>query len=799
MVPAGGAVHRAGPAAAGADGATFGLLLRRARSAAALSQEQLAARAGMSARAVSDLERGVHRRPHLESVRLLADALALDAAGRAALLEAARTFPVDPTARRELRRLAPLPVPPTRLVGRGRERAVLTDLLRGDEVRLVTLTGPGGSGKTRLAIAVAEGVAVADAFPDGVGFVDLAPITDPGLVATTIAHAVGERAPGAAEATDALVAVLEGKRLLLVLDNMEHVIEAAPVVAVLLGSLPDLRVLATSREPLRLRGEREFPVPPLPLPEPPMNLDGAPDLATMATSEAVTLFVERARDARPDFALDAGNAAAVAAICRRLDGLPLALELAAARLRGLPLLALHERLERSLPLLVGGPRDAPARQRSLQETIAWSYDGLPAAEQTLCRRLGVFANGWTIAAAEAVTPLGDDLDVLAVLGSLADKHLIRLDETRSEPRYRMLETIREFARDRLAEDGDEQTAARRAHAAYYAALVDAAGSGLSIGVLADVARVDADLDNLRAALAWLIEDDAMETALPLAGRLGDYWTFSGGHFAEGRAWLERVVARGATASASARAAGYFGIAILAIHQADLGAARAAATAGLELARAANDPRLISINAYQLGSVEASEGRREEAMALAREALAAARAAGDAGEAAWAWQLLGIERHAAGDLAGAVAAFEEALAIFRDATGRVPTLERLALTTRALGDPRRAAALFGEALALRSGAGAVGGMDGELIGLADLALAAGRPAAAARLLGAADAFDRRLGYAPFRDLPALKAETLAAAKQRLDPAAFAQAWEEGSALPPDDALAEALALAAALAA
>ena len=769
----------------GSDAGTFSRLLRQARTAAALSQEELAERAGVSARGVSDLERGLRRAPRLETVRMLADALGLDAAGRAALLAAARA----PVADADSASSSPgLPEPPTRLIGREREVAQLSRLLGDDGVRLLTLTGPGGSGKTRLAIAAAK--ESGDGFPDGVVFVDLAPLADPSLVLASIAQGVGLRTPGA-DLAAAMRAFLAGKRMLLLLDNFEHVLDAAGVVADLVRALPALTVLTTSREPLRLRGEREFAVQPLDVPDAGSVVE--PD--RLLESGAVSLLVERVRDVRADFALTPENAPVVVDICRRLDGLPLALELAAARVRGLPLSLLRERLEAALPLLTDGARDAPTRQRSLRDTIAWSFDLLSPEEQTLFRRLGVFVGGWTLEAGEAVAAV-EGIDVLGGIASLVDKSLVRLDESGPAPRYRMLETVREFALDRLDQSG-EGIAIRRAHATFFADLVIAAESGLSAGVLADVARVTSDIDNLRAALAWLLDRDDAETALRVAASLSEYWTFAGGHFSEGLAWLERALALGSDASLSARAAGYYGIAILALHQADLSKARSASATGLALARSASDPMRIFGNAFMLSSVEGGEGRRAEAMALALEAAAAARAAGNRNWIGWTLLLVGAERHAAGDLAGAVTAFEEARDVFRAIEGRwgeADVTNLLAFAVQEQGDLRRAASLHAQALILRREVGAATGIQNEFIGLADIARETGDLDTAAFLLGAADAWRERFGYAPFREGPRITRDAEQTGREVLGEEAFARAWDRGRSLATDDVIAEALAVA-----
>ncbi|MDF2760135.1 MAG: hypothetical protein K0S99_2769, partial [Thermomicrobiales bacterium] len=433
------------------DPSRVGELLRQHRIAAALSQEALAERAGLSVRAIGDLERGVHQVPRLETVRLLADALALGEARRAELLAAAHPQVRASVDRQRERSQSParLPVPPTRLIGRETEVAAMGHLLAQDDVRLMTVTGPGGVGRTRLALHAAADLL--GTFPDGVWFVDLAPVADPALVPAAIAQVLGVRAEGSQPLVQVLSAFLRAKAMLLVLDNFEHVLDAAPVVSGLLRDAPGLKVIATSRAPLRLRGEREIPIAPLPVPDPRCH----ESLEHLSHYDAVRLFVARAQDARPDFTMTNETAPAVAEICARLDGLPLAIELAAARVKLLSPPALLSRLDRRLPLLTDGARDAPARQQTLGSTIAWSYDLLSPSEQALFCRLTVFARGIALDAAEDAVNLSGDVDVLSGLAALVDESLLRESESvLGEPRFTMLETIREFGLDALTESGE---------------------------------------------------------------------------------------------------------------------------------------------------------------------------------------------------------------------------------------------------------------------------------------------------------------------------------------------------------
>jgi predicted ATPase/transcriptional regulator with XRE-family HTH domain len=462
-------------------------MLRAFRLAAGLSQEALAERTGLSARGISDLERGIHQAPYQQTLAQLLDGLGLDEEQRAALTAAARR-PARTGGRpagRDGAGAHHLPEEATSFLGRAGELATVTSLLRRPDVRMVTLTGPGGSGKTRLAVRAAG--RLLDDFADGVCLVSLAALTDPQVVPSAVAAALGLRETEGHSPAEAVLDHLRPRDLLLVLDNFEQLTDAAWLLTELLEHCPRLRLLVTSRAVLHLSWEFVLEVPPLRVPD--LSRGGDQDYAALARYEGVALFVERALAADATFAVTGENARAIAEICSRLDGLPLAIELAAARLRVLPPAALLERLSSRLTLLVGGAKDRPTRQQTLRAAIDWSYSLLDEHEQRLFARLGVFAAGCTVAAAEAVCPVAGDLSagVLDGVASLVDKSLLRRREHGSdrlpagpsepgadpEPHLGMLETIREYALERLAAS-DEEPVIREQHAAYYLSVAEQA-------------------------------------------------------------------------------------------------------------------------------------------------------------------------------------------------------------------------------------------------------------------------------------------------------------------------------------
>jgi predicted ATPase/DNA-binding CsgD family transcriptional regulator/transcriptional regulator with XRE-family HTH domain len=842
-VASGGGGPPDGPAAA----ASFGTELRRLRVRAGLTREGLAERAGLGVATLAALEGGQRRHPYPNTVVALAEALGLAADDRAQLLRLASgaaaqeppppaptpTTPV-PTSRPAAR--VRLPVPATPLIGREAEvmaAAALLDPARS-AVRLLTLTGPGGVGKTRLALAVAA--ALVEAYSHGAVFVDLAPLRDPRLVPAAIAHAVELRESGGRSARELLLDHLRDRQALLVLDNFEHLLGAAPLLAELLAGCPQLALLVTSRAALRLRGEQRFPVPPLAAPAEWPPSDELAGLAATVASPAVRLFVERAQAVAPDFVLDLANAPAVAAICRRLDGMPLAIELAAARVGLLGPEALLRRLEHRLPLLTGGAADLPERQQTLRHTLAWSHDLLGPAEQALFRRLAVFAAGWTLEAAEALCAGADPApeEVLDHLQRLVDHSLVRrLGDAASEPRFAMLETVREYGLERLAE-AHEEAAVRARHRDWFLAMAEqVAPERLDPG---HVGGLEREQDNLRGALRWSIQAGDPDLGLRLAIAAWPLW-YLRNRYTEGRAWFAELLALpSAVGPSRCRAlafAGYLaysqgdyaeaeatleraavqarecadaeGAAICLLFRGNVARARgdlASAGALLETAKQALDqlrsPVWRAVASLLLALTRLEQGELAEAERWGAAALDHFRAQQHTWGTARSLELLGRTAGRRGDLSAARRRHEESLALLRELDDRQGLVWAETFVAHAALDQGGAAdawPLLHEGLRLAREAGDRLAMARVFEGLVRL-LAPSEPERAVLLASVAAGLRGKLGAEPYRSERERLAASLAHARAVLGATDYERAWAEGARLGLEAAFAAAAAARAA---
>jgi predicted ATPase/class 3 adenylate cyclase/DNA-binding CsgD family transcriptional regulator/Tfp pilus assembly protein PilF len=722
-----------------------------------------------------------------------------------------------------------LPIQPTLLLGREREVAAVTALLRREDVRLVTLTGTGGVGKTRLALEVAA--AVNTDFADGICFVALAPLIDPGLVLSTIAQALGVREQGSRPLLACLQDHLREQHLLLLLDNFEQIVSAAPIVTALLAAAPRVHALVTSRAALHLSGEHEFVVPPLSLPD----LRDLPPPDRLSEYGAVSLFIARAQAVHSAFALTAENAPFIAAICQQVDGLPLAIELAAGRSKLLSPQALLPRLQSRLTLLVGGARDLPVRQQTLRQTIDWSYDLLEEHEQRLFRRLAVFVGGCTLEAAEAICHGQRDLeeDLLDGVARLVDQSLLRHEtQANGEPRLLLLETIRDYGLERLKASGEADTL-RRQHATFFLQLaLEADAKSRSAEQSLWYNRLEADHDNLRAALRWTLERKEAEMGLQLAGGLYSLWRLRD-HLREGRNWLAQVLAQpGAQARTAARAQALRALGFLAFVQGDfpeaqrlleqsvsigreLGAAgrrelaHALATLAhvsllqghLSAARElAEESRLVfqeveeawgtALALHHQGRATVELGAPLAARSLLEESATLFRMIGDRQLLAQSLNTLGLVALRQGDHGAARAQFEEALAVAREMGDKkfiAEALTHLGTVALRMGASHESRLFYQQSLALNRDQGYKEGIAEDLAGLAEGASLLGHVEQAACLFGAVESLREAsgIGLSPLRRTEYDR--TVESIRAQLDEAAFVEAWARGRAMPLEQAM------------
>lgn len=756
---------------------SFGRLLKRYRRSARLTQETLAVRVGYSPNYISMLERGV-RLPAPATVDALAKALDLTSADRTTLDAAARGQSKETSV------VPHLSVAQGRLIGREQDAALIMSLLQQSDVRLMTLIGPGGVGKTRLAEQIAA--VLSDDFSDGMLFVDLSPVNDPERVPSAIAQALELREASGELIQYRLLGYLRKKEMLLLLDTLERVLDAAAFISNLLIQCPHIKILATSRAPLRLREEQQFQVQPLTFPTS-TSLLSTDDLLRFS---AVALFVHRTRLVKPDFKNDNDSLRIIADICRRLDGLPLAIELAAARVKHLPLSELRDQSVHRLEILTGGPRDVPERQQRMSDTIAWSYELLNPTEQGIFRKLSIFVGSWSLQAAQFMCSADvEHANLLDALRVLVDNSLVTL----SEARYRMLDTIREFAQEQLALSGEAQAIHQR-HADYYLYFAQQAAPALEGGQLSEWhRRLELEEENLRAALYWLMESDETELALRLAGSIWRYWQRQG-NLGEGRRWLEEGLVKGKDISKEVRANALWAAIWLAYHQGDYVRANEESVEYLPLAREINDALSVRNALTGLGVTSVAQGRYDEGVAYLRESLEICRGVGKNWHLGTSLLILGQTLMHLGDPQEAVLLLEEALAVYRELGNKAfvaRTKGYLGYAALLRSDYKLAENYFRQSLREFFELHETMGIAEGLEGLAATFAVTDRADRTARLAAAAGVIRETIAAQALPLDRNIFQEYIQQARNAIGPEAWRIAWDEGSTMSTGEAVALAL--------
>ena len=699
---------------------------------------------------------------------------------------------VEPAPRTPERPSHNLPLELSSFVGREKELAEVQRLL--ENTRLLTLTGSGGCGKTRLALAAAG--ELVEGFEDGVWMVELASLADPALVPHSVASTLGVREQPGRTPTGTLSDHLRIRKILLVLDNCEHLVEAcAELAEALLRACPELRVLATSREALGIPGEVAWLVPSLSLPD----IRRLPDIESLARYESAHLFVERTAAVKPTFELTEQNAEAVAQVCYRLDGIPLAIELAAARAKVLPVEQIADRLDDSFALLSAGGRTAMPRHKTLHATMDWSHELLPDEERALLRRLSVFAGGFSLEAAESVC-VGVDLErdgVLDLLSHLVDKSLVTAQEESGEARYRLLETVRQYGSEKLWESGEAEQVRER-HAGYYLALAEEAEPELKgERQVAWLERLERERDNLRASMDWLLGRGRSEEAARFGWALWLFWGIRA-HFAEGRRSMEQALSAEGNASmpATARAKALYVAGMMANYQGDHGSAESLVEESLGLFKKHGDKLGTAYALSNAGFAANGQGHHQRAIILIEESVDLFLEVGEKWGAAIELGFLAVAWRNRGDHGRAKWLAERGLALSREVGERqtiTAALYTLAILAQAERDYERARDLFEEGLELSAELGNEADVAHCLEGLASIAGAEGRIVRAARLWGAEEALLEKIETAVYTYVPdrALHGSRVADARARLDEEAFAAAWAEGRTMTAEQAIEYAL--------